>query len=63
MNLTIGEGNLVENGRTREWAGIFGGSFRWDGVRGGAPVRLRVGIGEATIDLDRVKLYSSDVPK
>jgi HAE1 family hydrophobic/amphiphilic exporter-1 len=52
VDLGIGEGTLVENGRSREWAGVFGGGFRWDGVKGGAPVRLRVGVGEATIHLD-----------
>jgi preprotein translocase subunit SecF len=61
--VTIGEGNLVENGRTSQWAGIFAGGYRWDGVPGGPQVKLRLGIGEATINLDAPRLYSSEVPK
>jgi hypothetical protein len=52
VDLSIGEGELVENGRSRQWAGVFGGGFRWDGVKGGAPVRLRVGVGEASVRLE-----------
>ncbi len=43
---------MIEGGRSREWANVFGGAFRWDGVRGGAPVRLSLGIGEATVTLE-----------
>jgi len=52
VDLTIGEGNVIEGGTGREWANVFGGGFRWDGGKGGSPVRLSLGIGEANVTLD-----------
>ena len=52
VDLTIGEGNVIESGTAREWANVFGGGFRWDGAKGGPPVRLSLGIGEANVSLD-----------
>jgi hypothetical protein len=53
VDLTIGEGNVIENGRAREWANVFGGGYRWDGVKGGPAVRLSLGMGEANVSLER----------
>jgi len=44
--------NVIEGGTGREWANVFGGGFRWDGGKGGSPVRLSLGIGEANVTLD-----------
>jgi hypothetical protein len=62
VDLGIGEGNLVEDGRSREWAGVFGGGFHRDGVPGGAPVKLKLGVGEATVTMTS-GAYSSVLPK
>jgi len=52
VDLGIGEGTLTEGGQSREWAGVFGGGFHWDGRAGGAPVKLKLGVGEASVRLE-----------
>jgi hypothetical protein len=52
VDLGIGEGTLVEDGQSREWAGVFGGGFHWDGHAGGAPVKVKLGVGEASVRLE-----------
>ena len=52
VDLGIGEGELIEGGQSRQWAGVFGGGFHWDGRAGGAPVQLKLGVGEASVRLE-----------
>ncbi|MEP7028559.1 MAG: hypothetical protein ABI960_08180, partial [Candidatus Eisenbacteria bacterium] len=62
VDLGIGEGQLVEGGRNRQWAGVFGGGFHWDGKPGGAPVRIKLGVGEATVNMEDGAALEAVVP-
>ncbi len=52
VDLGIGEGELIEGGQSRQWAGVFGGGFHWDGKAGGAPIKLKLGVGEVTVRIE-----------
>jgi hypothetical protein len=52
VDVGIGEAMLVQGGRSRDHAGVFGSGLRWREGRGTAALALRVGIGEASVYLD-----------